>query len=147
MTLRHFCTFHLGQWYLGIPIEHVQEVMRPRPLTPVPLASSFIRGLINLRGQIVTAINLRARLGLDSLSPQTPSMNIVLRENYGAISLMVDEIADMVQVHEDAFEQTPRTLNPVARQLLRGAYKLPNQLLMELDVAEVLNFESSGNSA
>jgi purine-binding chemotaxis protein CheW len=140
MTSRQLCTFHLDGLYLGVGVEQVQEVLRFQRLTRVPLASPVVNGLINLRGQIVTAIDLRKRLGLGPRPEGRLPMNVVLRGADGAISLLVDDIGDVVDVSEDLFERAPETLSGAARLLVRGAYKLHDRLLLELDTAEVLNF-------
>jgi purine-binding chemotaxis protein CheW len=130
-----YCTFWVGSLYLGIDVHKVQEVMRTLEMTPVPLASPAVRGLINLRGQIVTAIDMRRRLGLPERDADRDPMNVVMRTDDGAISLLVDEIGDVIEVNESAFERVPDTLQGDARALIRGVYKLNGQLLLILDSA------------
>jgi purine-binding chemotaxis protein CheW len=132
---RRFCTFTLGDLFFGVEVTEVQEVIRYQPMTPVPLAPRVVEGLINLRGQIVTAIDLRRRLGLEERSAGERPMNIVVGGADGAVSLLVDEIADVVEVDEDAFEPPPETLQGEARALIPGAYKLDDRLLLVLDTA------------
>jgi len=133
MADRQFCTFYLDGLFFGVEVRKVQEVIRYQEMTRVPLASHVISGLINLRGQIVTAVDMRRRLELaDRPEGQLP-MNVVLRTDDGAVSLLVDEIGDVVEVDEDAFEQVPETLDGVARELIKGAYKLDGCLLLILD--------------
>src|SRR5262245_28196228 len=129
-----FCTFFLDGLFFGVEVQCVQEVIRYQELTRVPLASPVIRGLINLRGQIVTAIDLRRRLGLPDRPADQRPMNVVVRSEEGAVSLLVDEIGDVQEVAAELFEPTPETVSQAARELLRGAYKLENRLLMVLDV-------------
>lgn len=136
---RQFCTFCVGDMFLGIPVEHVQEVLRYHAMTRVPRAASSVSGLINLRGQIVTAIDLRRRLGLPPRDAARLPMNVVLRTSDGAVSLLVDAIGDVTEVGEDAFEPSPPTLSDALRKLVRGAYKLDRHLLLVLDDAEVLD--------
>jgi purine-binding chemotaxis protein CheW len=102
-------------------------------MTRVPLAPKVVRGLINLRGQIVTAIDLRRRLELPERPAGRLPMNVVVRDDEGALSLLVDEIGDVVEVQEDAFERPPEMLDGVARELIHGAYKLKDRLLLVLD--------------
>jgi purine-binding chemotaxis protein CheW len=136
---RQLCTFFVGDGYFGIPVEQVQEVVRPQPITPVPLAPRVVRGLINLRGQILTAIDLRRRLNVpESLGDQLP-LNVVVRTADGALSLLVDEIGDVVEVLEDTFERCPETLQGVSRELILGVHKLPQGLLLVLDTEKVVN--------
>lgn len=139
---RQFCTFFLDGLYFGVDVQRVQEVIRYQEMTRVPLASPVVRGLINLRGQIVTAIDLRRRLELrDSATGRRP-MNVVVRGDDGATSLLVDEIGDVVQVEEDAFERPPETLRGVARDLILGAYKLKDRLLLLLDTEKAVQVGS-----
>lgn len=138
---RQFCTFHLGDLEFGIEVLQVQEVIRAQAMTRVPLAPRAVRGLINLRGQIVTAVDLRERLGLPPRDADRPPMNVVVQTEEGAVSLLVDEIGDVLDVDDDASEATPETLAAPARELLRGVYKLPDRLLLILDTAKALGLE------
>jgi purine-binding chemotaxis protein CheW len=128
-----YCTFYLAGHYFGLDVLRVQEVIRYQEMTRVPLASPVVRGLINLRGQIVTAIDLRRRLELDERPAEQLPVNVVVQTDDGAVSLLVDEIGDVLQVPEALFERPPETLKGVARELIRGAYKLPDRLLLILD--------------
>lgn len=128
-----FCTFYLDGLYLGVGVRQVQEVIRYQEMTRVPLAPNVVSGLINLRGQIVTAIDLRRRLGLPDRPADELPMNVVVRSDDGAVSLLVDEIGDVVEVDEDTFERAPETLRGVARELIRGVYKREGELLLVLD--------------
>ncbi|HKI31567.1 MAG TPA: chemotaxis protein CheW [Gemmataceae bacterium] len=136
---RQFCTFVLDGLYFGVEVKKVQEVIRYQEMTRVPLAPKVVRGLINLRGQIVTAIDLRRRLELAERPADRLPMNVVVRGDDGAMSLLVDEIGDVVEVQEDSFERPPETLNGVARDLIRGAYKLKDRLLLMLDTEKTVN--------
>jgi purine-binding chemotaxis protein CheW len=133
-----FCTFCLGDLYFGVGVQKVQEVIRYQELTRVPLASRVVRGLINLRGQIVTAIDLRRRLELPERAADRLPMNVVVRGDDGAISLLVDEIGDVLHIEGEGFERPPETLRGVARGLIRGAYKLKDRLLLILDTDKVI---------
>ncbi len=139
METRHqFCTFTLNGMLFGVEVLQVQEVLLYQDLTRVPLAPPMVRGLINLRGQIVTAVDLRRRLELPAPPPDRFPMNVVVRTPDGAVSLMVDEIGDVVEVHDDAFEPAPETLTGLSRDVTRGVYKLNNRLLLILDLERVL---------
>ena len=129
-----YCTFWVDELYLGIDALTVQEVLRNPGLTPVPLAPPAVRGLINLRGQIVTAIDLGARLGR---TPTARRMNVVVRSREGSTSLLVDRIADVVQVPRAGHEDVPTTLTGAAREVLRATCPLEDSLLLILDVARV----------
>lgn len=139
----HFCTFHVDNLFLGVDAQQVQEVIRYQQMTRVPLASNAISGLINLRGQIVTAIDLRCRLGLPPRTPNTLPMNVVVRDGENAVSLLVDRIGDVVEVDDELFESRPSTVRAAIRGLIRGAYKLPDRLLLVLDTVGILNESDS----
>jgi purine-binding chemotaxis protein CheW len=132
-TTRQYCTFLIDDLLMALEVERVQEVLRPQEMTPVPLASRVVKGLINLRGQIVTAVDLRRRLQLPDRAAGLASMNIVVRAEGGAIALLVDEIGDVLEVEQASFERPPETLQGVARDLLLGIYKLKERLLLVLD--------------
>ncbi len=142
MAEQQFCTFYLDGLYFGIEVEGVQEVIRYQEMTPVPLAPPVIRGLINLRGQIVTAIDLRRRLELRPRPDGELPMNVVIRSEDGAVSLLVDEIGDVLETSPEAFEGPPETLSGVARSLIRGAYKLADRLLLVLDTEKAVGASS-----
>jgi purine-binding chemotaxis protein CheW len=104
----------------------------------VPLASPVVSGLINLRGRIVTAIDLRRRLGLPDRAAGKRPMNVVVRTGEEVVSLLVDEIGDVIEVPEEKFEKPPETLRGIARTLVEGAYKLENQLMLVLNTCETV---------
>lgn len=135
---RQFCTFYVDSLFLGIEVQQIQEVIRCQGMTRVPLATTAISGLINLRGQIVTAIDLRCRLGLPLRKPGELPMNVVVRDGENAVSLLVDRIGDVLEIDEDLFETTPSTVRPSVRGLVVGAYKLPDRLLLVLETERAL---------
>ncbi len=137
-----YCTFFLDGLFFGIEVQKVQELLRYQELTRVPLASRVVSGLMNLRGQIVTAIDLRQRLGLPERPAGSLPMNVVVRLGDVATSLLVDEIGDVQEVDQDAFEPVPDTLCGEARTLIQGAYKLTDRLLLTLDTAQVVTQEA-----
>jgi len=129
-----FCTFYLDKLLFGVELKGVQEVIRSREMTKVPLAPAVVSGLINLRGQIVTAVNLRRRLELGPAPAGALAMNVVVRSVDGAVSLLVDEIGDVVEVEESTFETPPETVRPSVRNLILGIHKLKGRLLHVLDI-------------
>jgi purine-binding chemotaxis protein CheW len=129
---QQFCTFFLDEMFFGVEVENVQEVIRHQSTTRVPLAPALVAGLINLRGQIVTAIDLRQRLGLPERSAGFLPMNVVVRGEDGPVSLLVDEIGDVVEVADSSHEPPPDSLQGDAKQLIRGVYKLKDRLLHAL---------------
>ena len=140
---RQYSTFDVAGFYFGIDVLQVQEVLRHQEMTPVPLAPAVIEGLINLRGQIVTAVDMRRRLGLAPRAGGETAMNVVVRTEDGAVSLLVDEIGDVVEVESSSFERPPENLDPVIRDLVRGIHKLKDRLLLVLDTGQTLNLDTS----
>lgn len=140
---QQLCTFFLDNLFFGVEVQKVQEVIRYQGMTAVPLAPPVIGGLINLRGQIVTAIDLRERLELKSREESQLPMNVVVRTADGAVSLLVDEIGDVVEVEESAYEAAPDTLRGVGRQMIRGVYKLNDRLLLLLDTEHAVEIAAA----
>jgi len=136
---KQFSTFVVDRLLFGVEVEKVQEVIRYQEMTRVPLAPPVVKGLINLRVQIVTAVDLRRRLGLRERAATDLPMNVVIRQEDGAVSLLVDEIGDVLEVEEEAFELPPGTLSGEARELIRGVYKLKDTLLSALDTDKILS--------
>ncbi len=136
---KQFCTFFLNGLFFGVEVLNVQEVLRYQEMTRVPLASPTVRGLINLRGQIVTALDLRQRLELPERCADQKPMNVVVRTGDGAVSLLVDEIGDVVEIADDIYEPPPETLTGVARELVRGVYKMKDRLLLVLDTERTVS--------
>ncbi len=134
-----FSTFFVGRFFFGIDVLDVQEVLRFQKMTRVPLAPAVIEGLINLRGQIVPAIDMRRRLGLEPRAEEESPMNLVVRSDEGAVSLLVDDIGDVLQVDASSYEAPPANLSPPARELIRGIYKLRNRLLFVLDTGKTID--------
>lgn len=140
-----YCTFLLDGHYFGVEVQQVQEVIRYQEMTRVPLASPVVSGLINLRGRIVTAIDLRRRLGLPDRPAGKLPMNVVVRTGDDAVSLLVDEIGDVIEVPADQFESPPETLRGVARTLVDGAYKLEDRLMLVLNTREAVEVPDAEN--
>jgi purine-binding chemotaxis protein CheW len=135
-------TFELGSFLCAVPAADVQEVLMEQPRTPAPGASAYIAGLINLRGQVVSTLDLRMRVGISTvpgaMAGSSPSMCVVVRWRDEVWSLLVDRIGDVIEVEDDQFEPPPETLAGPVRDLIVGAYKLENRLLLVLDVEELL---------
>jgi purine-binding chemotaxis protein CheW len=134
-----YCTFRCERYLFGIDVLQVQEIMRQLRSTRVPLAPPVVIGLINLRGQLVTAFDLRRRLDLPPRDNGSSPVNVVIRRVDGAVALQVDEIGDVVDVSEDCYEKTPETVQGVARDFISGVYKLKDRLLLILDTAKVVD--------
>jgi len=134
-----FSTFFVADLFFGVDVLRVQEVLRFQPMTRVPQAPDVIEGLINLRGQIVTAIDMRRRLRLPPRAGGQTPMNMVVRTEDGAVSLLVDEIGDVLDVDSATWEKPPENLVPAARELIRGVYKLKDRLLLVLDAERTVD--------
>jgi len=136
---RQLCTFFLDDRFFSIEVEKVQEVIRYQTITPVPLAPTVVCGLINLRGQIVTAIDLRRLLQVGERRDERLPINIVIQTRHSIFSLLVDRIGDVLEVDDECFEHPPDTLDGIARELIRGAYKLQGRLLLVLNVEKLFS--------
>jgi len=137
MATSQFCSFYLDNQLFGVELKLVQEVICSLEMTRVPLAPAVVSGLINLRGQVVTAVDLRRRLELKPRPSDLPVMNVVVRSEDGAVSLLVDEIGDVVEVEENTFEVLPETLRGTIRTMILGVHKLNGRLMHVLDVERV----------
>ena len=139
---QQFCTFFLEGHFFGVPVQQVQEVIRYQDMTPAPLVADAVRGLINLRGQIVTAVDLRRCLSMPDRAPDQLPMNVVIRTNDGAVSLLVDEIGDVLQVPADSYEPPPDNMPREQREIIDGVYKLEGKLLLVLNSERVLQTQA-----
>lgn len=138
---QQFCTFFLKDQFFGVPVQQVQEVIRYQEMTRVPLVPQVIRGLINLRGQIVMAVDLRRRFGIEDRPESQLPMNVVVRTDDGAVSFLVDEIGDVLEADDETFERPPETLQGQARELVEGVYKLNDRLMLVLDTERAVRSE------
>ena len=130
---RQYATFAVAGHFLGVDVLEVQEVLRGQSLTRVPLAPPVVEGLINLRGQIVPALDMRCVLGLDASERGPGAVSVVVRSRHGAVSLQVDEIEDVIEVGAGSFEAAPANIDAGIRGLLTGIHKLEGRLLLVLN--------------
>lgn len=137
-TTALFATFNIDELYFGIDVNCVQEVSRYQDVTEIPLASKEIWGLISLRGQIVTSIDLRYKLGLEAFNREQRPMNIIIRDQDELTNILVDEIGDVLEVKSSIFEAAPQSLTEKQRELIKGVYKLEDRLLLVLDIEKVI---------
>jgi purine-binding chemotaxis protein CheW len=142
MTTRKLSTFRVADTLFGVAVEDVQEVTRYHDTTPVPLAGAAVRGLMNLRGQVVTVVDLRRRLGYAPAPDTTSSVNLVLRADSGSVSLLVDAVDGFRDVTDAEFTERPETVQGPARDLVLGAYQLTDELLLALDVQRAIDVEA-----
>jgi purine-binding chemotaxis protein CheW len=131
-----YCTFFVDGLLFGVEVLQVEEIMSAFVVGSVPLAPPTIAGLINHRGQIITAIDMRKRL---DLSPSTvpPARMLVVRCQEETFALLVDKIGDVVAANPKDFEEAPENVNESARELMEGAYKLADRLLMPLRLEKI----------
>lgn len=134
-----FCTFFLDKLRFGVDVQKVQEVVPYQEMTRVPLAPTTVSGLLNLRGQIVTGIDLRRRLELEDRPARSLPMNVVLRGEDSPVSFLVDEIGEVIEIDADSCERPPETLKGRVRELIQGVYPLSDELLLVLDTAKTLD--------
>lgn len=131
---RQYCTFRLDGHLFGVPVGSVQEVLKQQELTTVPQAPPEVSGLINLRGQIITTLELRSRLGLAKREPGAPAVNVVVRTvDGGVVSLLVDEIGDVLEPGDETFERLPETVPTRIRTLVTSVCRLETDLMLVLD--------------
>lgn len=136
------CTFRVGDLYLGVDVREVQEVLRYQETTTVPLAPDVVTGLINLRGQIVTAIDLRRRLGMPPLDEERRPMDVLVRADGEVVCLLVDEIGDVVEPDTGSFEPPPPTVDGRTLELIKGSFKLDDDLLLLLDITRTVTLSA-----
>lgn len=142
-----FVTAVIGGQLFGLPISRVQDVFMPERLTRVPLSSVEIAGVLNLRGRIVTVIDMRARLGLARADDGKPPMavGVDLRgESYG---LLIDQIGEVLRLPEASREENPVNLDPRMAKLAGGVHRLDGQLMVILDVDRVLELAADKMAA
>lgn len=133
-----YVSFRVASQLLGVPVNVVQEVLNPQTIAATPLARREIAGLLNLRGQIVTAVSLRRRLGLPDLPPDQRSMNVVVQHRGESYSLLVDDVGDVINIASHLLEPAPRTVSQQWKQVSTGIFRLEKGLFVVLDVAQLL---------
>lgn len=136
---QQLCSFFVNELCFGIDVGRVQEIRNITAMTRVPLASRVVGGLVNLRGHIVTAIDLRRCLDLSERSAGDLTVHIVLRPADGGVSLLVDQVGDVVEVAGDGFAVPTETLNARSRGFIRAAHKLDDRLLLVLNIEQLVN--------
>lgn len=144
VTSSLYCTFYVGDLFLGVNVLQVQEVLLYQPLTRVPLSSREVSGIMNLRGQTVTAIDLRRRLDMEDRGEDDElPFNIVLLTLDGPVSLLVDRIGEVIETSELTLEPAPEILDSVIKDLIHGVYKLDDSLLVSLDIERVSDTDNT----
>ena len=134
------CGFKIRGDFYAIPVLEVQEVIKPQKLTPVPLSQDYVRGLINLRGQIVTSLRLRDLFKMNE-PDLDDHMNIIVSGEDSLYALVVDEILDVIEVEQDSFEDIPETIDENVKKFIKGVYKLKDKLIILLDLEKILTID------
>lgn len=141
---RDFVTMSVGDQLFGIPVLAVQDVLSAQRITRIPLAPPEVAGALNLRGRIVTAIDLRRRLGLPPRDAEKAAMSVVVDHRGELFSLIVDVVGEVMTLTADSFESNPPTLSATWREVSAGVYRLEaNRLLVVLDVSRVIDARRS----
>ncbi|GHF22493.1 chemotaxis protein CheW [Kordiimonas sediminis] len=140
-------TVNLAGQVLGIPVLEVHDVLNAQQITKIPLSPEWVSGVLNLRGRIVTAIDLRARLGLPPREDGEKSMSVVVEYNDEPYSLQIDSVGEVLRLDGSMFERNPVTLEQRWRNVSTGIYRLEKQLLPILDVEKLLDFEGAAKAA
>ncbi len=143
-SARQFCTFTLNHLLFGVESQKIQEVVTYRELRPVPLAPPVVSGLMNLRGQVVVALELRRQLELAERPAHMPPVCLVVRAAGGTVCLLADEVGNVVEVEEQTFEPSPETLSPRLRSVILGVHKLEHQLMHVLDTDRACEVQAAG---
>ena len=142
-TTEEFVTLQVNKQWFGIPVSSVQEILLPHSLTTVPRAHKALSGLLNLRGQIVTAIDLRIRLGIPPRQNASEFMNIIVSDSGELFSLLVDTVGDVLRLEKDTFSETPSNLDQHWSQCSSGVYQMEGGLLMVLDIKSIITFTNA----
>jgi len=137
-----YSTFYLNGICFGVPVERVQEVMEFHEITVVPLSPAVLPGIINLRGQIITTIDLKTRLELANEEASAQPMMIVVRTSDGPINLVVDRIGNVMDVDPERFEKPTETLKPGVRSVTTHVCKLEDRLLLVLDTEKIIEIQA-----
>jgi purine-binding chemotaxis protein CheW len=146
-SVTEYVTVTIGNHLFGLPIFRVQDVFVPERLTRVPLAPPEVAGILNLRGRVVTAIDMRSRLDLGLRAPGAPVMAIGIELNGESYGLLVDSVGEVTPLRDSACEAKPANLDPALGRMAAGIYRLEGRLMVVLDVDRVLDIKSGAAAA
>jgi purine-binding chemotaxis protein CheW len=144
---REFVTVIVDGQLFGIPVLDVQDILNPQRIVRIPLSPPQVAGSLNLRGRIVTAIDLRVRLGLPPVANAGAAMSIVAEHGGELYSLLVDQVGEVLRLGDDAWERNLTTMSPALRAVCDGVYRLDGRLLLVLDVSRVLGLGQRAEAA
>ncbi len=136
--LENYVTFTIKDQMFGIPVLQVQDILTPTTIASVPLAPPEVKGSINLRGRIVTVIDVRVRLGLEKREDATESMGVTIEHNHELYTLLVDKVGDVIGLSNELYENNPGTLDSLWREFASGVFRLEGRLMVVLDVERLL---------
>ena len=140
-TSGEFVSFYIGDALCGISILRAQEIIKfPNLITQAPLAPEYVFGLLNLRGQLITVIDIGKKLGLSPVKPGKDSRNIIVNSQEEHIGLLVDSVGDFLQVEPGEIASAPSNLGSLQGKFFKGVYKTDNRLIGILDVDEILKY-------
>ncbi len=137
-------TLTIANQLCGVPVLSVRDILGDQPITRIPLAPPEIAGSLNLRGRIVTAIDLRRRLGVPPAPPGSPRMSVVTEQGGDLYALLVDQVSEVMTPPETSFERNPPTLPPAWAEFCAGIYRLPDRLMVVLDIGRILALAPKG---
>ncbi|WP_374652596.1 chemotaxis protein CheW [Dongia sp.] len=144
---RDYVTMSIGDQMFGIPVLTVQDVLGPQNIARVPLAPPEVAGSLNLRGRIVTAIDVRPRLGLPTREGGKAAMSVVVEYDGELYSLLVDSVGEVLSLNSRDYQRNPPTLSPRLREFSDGIYRLNGSLLVVLNVGSLLDFGTRSDVA
>lgn len=136
---QQYVTMRLGGQLFGLPVLAVQDVLKGQQITPIPLAAREIAGALNLRGRIVTVVDMRRRLGIEASERQKKSMQVVVEHGGDLYSLLVDEVGDVMLLSKSDYESNPSNLSPQWLRVARGVFRLEEEIMVLLDIESVLS--------
>lgn len=130
-------TFYMGNFLFGIPADKVMEINKEIDITPVPLSDEHILGIMNLRGQIITVIDLAKKLKINL--EITPKLNLIVKdEGEAPVSFVIEEIGEILEISPSRLEKPPEKLEGLAKEYIKNVYQLPDRLLLILDVEKII---------
>jgi purine-binding chemotaxis protein CheW len=141
-----FVTFYVGDLLIGVDINQLDEINRLVDITPVPHAPSYVRGVVNLRGEVVTVIDLRKILGLEESKNTGQNRNVIVNSQGEQIGLLVDRIADVVRASPEDLDEPPANISGMDGRFFKNICQLDNNLLIVLDVDAAIDVKEAGQS-
>ena len=137
-------TFYVDELFLGVDINQVKEINRHVDVTPTPHAPEYVRGVVNLRGEVVTVVDLRCVLRLPAVEVTRQNRNVVVNSDTEAVGLLVDRVAEVVTAVCEDIELSPSNMGGIEGSFFKGVYRLDSELLVILDVDKVLDASNDG---